>query len=145
MVKDIGRCRGVHLIWENRTAWSARKIRHLSRRVIFQRASERRGVTSQAVVKEWVSGCCHGRWAPRRELGRQRTPPKTPLKRMDQSDTANRKPPTNHRHSLLSARIVIQNKNFSVILYEERYVFGWKGNSELRWPQAELHSSDLKV
>lgn len=74
----------------------------------------------------------------------RRTPPKPPLKRIDQSETANRKPPTNHRHSLLTACIVIQNKNFSVFLYEVKFVFGWKGNSEPRWPKTELHSSESK-
>lgn len=39
MVEGIGRCRGVPLNLENRTAWRVLKIRHLSRRVIFQRAS----------------------------------------------------------------------------------------------------------
>lgn len=74
----------------------------------------------------------------------RRTPPKPPLKRIDQSETVNRKPPTNHRHPLLTACIVIQNKNFSVFLYKVKFVFGWKGNSELRWPKTELHSSDSK-
>lgn len=78
MVKGIGRWRGVPLNLENRTAWRARKIRHLSRRVIFQRASERRGVTSQAVVKEWVDAATD---AERRDESLGETdPPGTPFK-----------------------------------------------------------------